>query len=95
MAGLQQDLALCARRNGGAADLRGLRAHVQDGTRRSGRALVSFVVVAAGACASAAASEMRPQVFSFVFFALAVLILQRFHERGSRVLWLLAPLFLI
>jgi len=62
---------------------------------RSGRALTSFVVVAAGACASAAASEMRPQVCSFVFFALAVLILQRFHERGSRVLWLLAPLFLI
>ena len=62
---------------------------------RSGRVLSSFLVVAAGASAAAGSSEMRPQVFSFVFLALTVLVLQQYHERGGRILWLLAPLMVV
>lgn len=62
---------------------------------RSKSVLASFMVVAAGASASAAAAEMRPQVFSFVLLALTVIILQRYHEKGGKIIWLLPPLMLL
>ncbi|MBI2843764.1 MAG: hypothetical protein HYX78_10225 [Armatimonadetes bacterium] len=62
---------------------------------RSRHLLASFVVTAAGALAAAGVSEMRPQVFSFVFFAVFVLILQRFYERGGKIIWVLPPIILI
>jgi hypothetical protein len=62
---------------------------------RSKHVFVSLIVVIVGASASAASSEMRPQVFSFLLFAVTIIILQRFRERGGRVLWLLPPLILI
>jgi hypothetical protein len=62
---------------------------------RSKQALASFVVVTIGAMASSGSIEMRPHVFSFLFFALTVLILRRYYERGDRSIFLLLPLFIL
>lgn len=63
--------------------------------RRSGNALISFLVIAISASASIGSSEMRPQVFTFVFLALTVWILQKYNERGGKTIWLLAPLIFV
>ncbi len=62
---------------------------------RSGRLFSAFVATAAGAAASAGASEMRPQVFSLLLFAILVWILHRYHNHGGRLIWLLAPVTLL
>lgn len=63
--------------------------------RRSKSTLASFLVIAAGASASASSAEMRPQVFSFVLLALLVVILQRYRDHGGRVIWLIPPMMLL
>ncbi|MGC8826385.1 MAG: hypothetical protein ACP5TV_05195, partial [Anaerolineae bacterium] len=37
--------------------------------------------------------EMRPHLFTLLFFTLTMVILQTAERRGSRVLWLLVPIF--
>jgi hypothetical protein len=63
--------------------------------RRSRSLIAAFIVISIGASASAASAEMRPQVFSFVLVAVIMLLLQRYHERGGRSIWLIAPIMML
>lgn len=62
---------------------------------RSRNALASFIVIALSASASAFVSEMRPQVFACLMFALFVAILERYQRRRTRAIWLLVPMTVI
>lgn len=62
---------------------------------RSRNVPASFIVVMVGVSAAAYFTEVRPHVYTAFFFALAVVILTRFHQRGGRIIWLLPPLILV
>ena len=48
--------------------------------KKSGSSFAAFVVTAAGAAASAGGSEMRPQVYSFLLFAVLMVLLEKWRK---------------
>jgi len=60
-----------------------------------GRIFVRAFVLLLAAVASAIAWTMRPQIFSYLYFAGVLWMLDRYRQGSRRVLWLLLPLMLL
>jgi len=63
--------------------------------KKSGSSFAAFVVTAAGAAASAGGSEMRPQVYSFLLFAVLMVLLEKWRKSGGRAIWAAVPLIFV
>lgn len=63
--------------------------YTADGWRLAGMAVFASILLSANNW------NIRPQTFSFLFFALTLYLIERYRWQGGRSLWLLPPLMLL